>query len=392
MAFVHINPRYQALLGQHGLSRPEDFLALPAVIVSGHPDRHVARVVLGGGASILPAFLKREHRVRWRDRFINASAGFGFVSKCHREAQTLRALEGTGVGCPDWIAFGEDALGRAFLMVRALIGAVDLRLFLRDHLSPDARVRRHFAGALGRALAQIHKAGFDHPDLYAKHIMVDPGSQSLWFLDWQRSQHSTRVGTTRRQRDLAALDATLADELTTRRDRLLCLQSYLTPDIDWKPWADAIRRQARRLLAKRHIREGRLCPLPIGSQELLWLDGEALCVTQSFWSELQGQVPDWLRLDGYGIVGRISNPSYVIVSLPGGRQGLLVRRRCRQALRWLWTEFRRRPLLSPELRQAGALFRIQRRGEVAPRLLAFGQRRPLPWQIESFLLTEIAAS
>jgi tRNA A-37 threonylcarbamoyl transferase component Bud32 len=391
MEFVHINPRYQALLGQLGLSRPKDFQALPAVIVSGHPDRHVARVMLGGG--VLTAFLKREHRVRWRDRLLNAGAGFGFASKCQREAQTLRALEGTGIGCPEWIAVGEDGEGRAFLMVRALTEAVDLRLFLRDHLPREGRARERFGRRLGQALARVHQAGFDHPDLYAKHIVVDPTSQSVWFLDWQRSRRRTQVGMAHRQRDLAALDATLAEDLVSPRDRLLCLRSYLAAAgqgidqrLDSENWEREILDRSRKLLVKRRIREGRLCPLPPGTQELLWLDGEGLCVTPSFWAELDGRVPDWLRLHGQEPVAQ------AIVPLPGGGQGLLTRGRRRQPLRWLWNEFRRRPLLSPELHKAGALFRMQRRGQNVPRLLAFGQRRPWPWQIDSFVLTELNAS
>src|SRR5439155_7818233 len=37
------------------------------------------------------------------------------------------------------------------------------------------------------------------------------------------------------------------------------------------------------------------------------------------------------------------------------------------------------------------LFRLQRHGVPAPRVLAMGQRRELPWRLESFLLTEPAA-
>ena len=70
---------------------------------------------------------------------------------------------------------------------------------------------------------------------------------------------------------------------------------------------------------------------------------------------------------------------------------LLVRRWCDRPLAWLWCVLRRRPLLSPELREAGTLFRRQKHGQVAPRVLAFGQRRPRPWRTESFLLTESEA-
>jgi hypothetical protein len=42
-----------------------DFLALQGVVVSGHVGRNVSRVQIGATT----AYLKREHRVRWRDRF-----------------------------------------------------------------------------------------------------------------------------------------------------------------------------------------------------------------------------------------------------------------------------------------------------------------------------------
>src|SRR5262249_50547513 len=115
-------------------------------------------------------------------------------------------------------------------------------------------------------------------------------------------------------------------------------------------------------------------------------DGEALCITPRFLLELNGQVPDWLRLDG--TIGPDRDLALSLVSLPGGRQGVLIRRRRSQLLRWLWAEFHRKPLTTPEVQRAGSLFRRQRRGQPAPRLLAFGQRCSQPWRTESFLLTE----
>ena len=113
-AFLDVNPRYRELLKQHGLKSPEDFLALPAVIVSGHPDRNVARVKLGGfrnqpgDSAGITAYLKREHRLSWRDRLTNAWAGFGWCSKSYREAQLLRAMREQGIMCPEFLAAGED--------------------------------------------------------------------------------------------------------------------------------------------------------------------------------------------------------------------------------------------------------------------------------------------
>ena len=97
-----------------------------------------------------------------------------------------------------------------------------------------------------------------------------------------------------------------------------------------------------------------------------------------------GEVPDWLPLPKAG-----RGTSRRAVPLAGGRRGLLVRRWCDRPLAWLWCALRRRPLLSPELRDAGRFFRLQKHGQAAPRVLAFGQRRPRPWRTESFLLTEV---
>jgi tRNA A-37 threonylcarbamoyl transferase component Bud32 len=388
MAVLMVNPRYRDLLARHGLTAAGRLLALPGAIVSGHPDRNVARVAVGG----VGAYLKREHRVRRRDRLGSAWAGFGLVSKSVREARTLAALRRAGVGCPEWVAAGEEG-GRAFLLVEDLADTLDLRQFLRDRRGPSAE-RYRFARRLGSALARVHEAGFDQPDLYAKHVLVDPHTEAIHFLDWQRSRRWGRFGRRRRAQDLAALDATLAEELATGRERLTCLRAYVTA---WEPGAPAagvmqfardVRRRSERLLGRRRVRQERASPPPVAGQGVLWLDGEALCVTQEFWADLAGTVPSWLPLPSAAAPG--DQVVRAVVHLPGGRRGLLVRRWCDRPLAWLWSLLRQRPLLSPELREAGALFRRRKHGLGGARVLAFGQRRPRPWRTESFLLTEVA--
>jgi tRNA A-37 threonylcarbamoyl transferase component Bud32 len=404
MAFVEINPDYRDALARHGLTSPERFLQLPGVVISGHPDRNVARVTIGSGPQALPAFLKREHRVRWRERLANAFAGFGPASRSCREAQTLRALQQAGIGCPDWMAVGEDDDGRAFLLLAAIGDAVDLQQFLASPAGQRPATRRTLARGLGNVLGRLHAAGFDHPDLYAKHVLVRTTDLSLHFLDWQRTSRPRRLSWRQRRHDLAALDATLADNLATLRERLICLRAYLTPArrasqgqvsslagasgwcasarLTWKKIARAIRAEAAKLLRKRHVREVRTCLQPLGAQGILWLDGEALCVTAEFWEDMGGRIPDWLDSD----TEPAATPRRI--ALPGGGEALLVRARRSQPLRWLWSEFRGRPLVSAEVRQAGVLFRARRHGHGGPRLLAFGQRCQPPWCTESFLLTQ----
>lgn len=380
-AFLHVHPRHASHLRRLGLTHPEHFLSLRAVIISGHPDRHVGQATLGDGPAALPTFLKREHRVPWKDRLANWWAGFGPVSKSEREARVLKSLEAAGVGCPRWIAYGEDGRGRAFLLVEEVRDAVDLRLYLQDHLSAEPRQRREFARHLGRELARLHEAGFDHPDLCAKHVLVRPRDQAVCFLDWQRG----RRGMPQTLRNLALLNATLADCLASPRERLVCLRAikkgtHLFSETSCVPFLES---ETRRLRRRRHVRDQLLPPLPLGEQNLIWLDGEALCVTREFWQTVQEQLPDWLpplRDAGSGVTRHCHQ-------VPGVGVVRLVHRRQSRLFGWLWSLLRGRPLTSPELRGAAELFRLQRRGLPAPRLLAVGQRRPRPWILESFLLT-----
>ena len=193
---LEVSPRYRALFRQHGLIEPEHFLALPGKtphIVSGHPDRNVARVQFGSGPRRWVAFLKREHRVSRSAQLANALAGFGFVSRSVREARTLQALQREGICGPEWLAAGEDGQGRAFLLVREVVGA-ELRSVLRDEQAPARR--RRIAHNLGVTLARLHSAGFRHPDLYANHLFVEPREGSIHVLDWQRAtvDASARLG------------------------------------------------------------------------------------------------------------------------------------------------------------------------------------------------------
>src|SRR5207249_400127 len=96
MALLKINPDYRGLLASNGLATPADFLRLSGIIYSGYPDRHVAHLVLGEGADAVAVFLKREHRVPWRDRLTNLWQGFGFVSKSVREYLLLHQLRRAG--------------------------------------------------------------------------------------------------------------------------------------------------------------------------------------------------------------------------------------------------------------------------------------------------------
>jgi tRNA A-37 threonylcarbamoyl transferase component Bud32 len=382
MGFVEINPAYRHL----GLAAAEDFLALPGLIISGHPDRNVARVELFCGAGSFPAILKREHRVLWRTRLRNACDGFGLVSRSSREAAVLRHLAASGVGCAEWMAHGEDGRGRAFLLLRELPETVELREYLQQQRGQHRRQRLSFARRLGEALANLHNAGVDQPDLYPKHVRVRPRDESIAFLDFQRSRLRGRLNAKQRTRDLAALDASLSEALATDGERLACLQSY-RDSCGWNGAASAIRAMAARLLRYRHVRAERRLSPPKCDEGVFWIDGERFCVTSGFWAAMGDERHTWielfrdaLRFETWG--GRR------LLHLPGGGRATLQTGTRTRPLTWLWNRLRGRPLISAEVRRAGQLFIRQVRGEAGPRLLAFGQSHSAPWRTESFLLTE----
>ena len=305
-AFVETQPRYRRLLAQLGLVHAEQFLSLSGTIVSGHPDRNVQRLTLEFEGERLPVYLKREHRVRTWVRLRNALAGFGFVSLSVREACLLDALRRESIGCAEWIATGEDNEGRAFLLLREVEDAVDVRTFLRDHA--EAPRRHQLSCRLGALLAHLHRTGFDQPDLYAKHILVRLEDDALVLLDWQRSRRRLAIGWRQRVRNLAALNATLADDVATVGVRPLCLQAYLSEATDAQPRAlrrvwRSVERETARLLRRRHIRETRQCPLPTEVQDWIALDGEALSITSSLRRLVSGSF-DWLAARAATVAAR----------------------------------------------------------------------------------------
>jgi len=354
---------------------------------------------LNDGGQKLTVYLKREQRVSWKVRIVSALSGFGFVSRSVREARILQALQRESIGCPEWLAVGEDNHGKAFLLVREIENAVDLASHLRSQLTIDYRAQ--LARSLGAAVARIHEAGFSHPDLYAKHILITPSDGRIHFLDWQRSQRYRYVAWRRRCRDLAALHATVADEIAKPRERALCLMAYLRGEpVEGAaplPFSSAtlnaaraaVEEVTRRLLRRRHIREKRQPPLEPAAQEWIKIDGEALCVTSAFRETWPDGTPDWLALDRQPLApGRVVTHRWLALS-PEHRT-LLVRRRSQRPLAALWAWLKRRPLASPEQQQAALLFRLHRHAVPAPRVLAMGQRSSFLGRQESFLLIEPA--
>lgn len=175
-----------------------------------------------------------------------------------RFADELRAhLEARAANVPVCDALGYVThaatlgLRRGWIVLREIPGARNLVEFLGA--GPPSRERRAVLSLAGLAIRALHDAGFDHPDLHLRNLLVDAeGAVRVVDLDRVR----------RRRRDLArnrrlsglfrfdryAAKQAAAGEPVTRADRLRILRAYAGRD--W-PGREEVRALAARL--RRHI-------------------------------------------------------------------------------------------------------------------------------------------
>ncbi len=378
--WCEVNPAYRRTLAAQGIDSAAGFLELPGEVVSGHPDRHVRRVELPGQSPGL--YLKRQHVVGWRERLRNSLAGFGPVSRCVREGRLLRQLRAAGLAAPQWVAYGEDRGGRAFLLLEEFVGS-DLRAVLSDtRLSPDTR--RRLLIRIGRRIAQVHAAGFTTPDLSAKHVLVSHDLRRIVFLDWQSAVRKRAVATADRVRALAALHASVADELASPRERLRLLRAALAAarksGVERTRFSSLVRQVTDTAAGLRHRRSFREQRLPVATtrpQRLVWLEGEAVCA-----------IPEVAAVwPACGGVARFYGCEPGTIELSRGElRGVLVRGRSVAPLGRLAAWLRGHSWRSPGAVLGRILFHLERYGIPAPRLLAFGQRHTGPIGTDWFTL------
>jgi len=188
--------------------------------------------------------------------------------------------------------------GRAFVLVRAVPNVRDLRSVLHDKHGLSWSERQDFARSLGRAW----------------HICIAPGSTilismpSTSFATCQATSFSLSTGSGLVIGSMSVghsafaiwprSNATVAERLATLRERIACLFGLRAGD-EWLSQGgfhseilERIQRLTSRLRVKRRIRHQWQPPLPAGTQNLVWLDGEALCVTEEFRATFQGDAPD----------------------------------------------------------------------------------------------------
>jgi tRNA A-37 threonylcarbamoyl transferase component Bud32 len=294
MSWVKVLSNDEPPFRQRDWAGVEAFLSWAGILVNRHRLRQVELVCLDEHSF----YVKKQFAVTWKERFLNAWHGFGWCSTAVREAKILQMLQDAGVGCPQVAAYGETRR-QAFVLLKDATGMTELRCVLQQmHTEVD---RQQLAIALGSELARLHDAGFTHPDLFAKHILVSREGLTfrICFLDWQRGRRRRTVAWPMRCRDLAALDATLHELLASDRLRLLCLRAYLQNSCcrakpQARMLAQRIRRIAMALRKKRNVRELAQLPIPATQQQFITLCEGRLLLVRSYYDQLQASGPEAL--------------------------------------------------------------------------------------------------
>ena len=386
VGWIEFHPRYRVWLGKCGVRTAADALALRGEVVGGHADRHVVKVELHSGVSVRGAYLKREHLVARRSRLRNWREGFGWISRAEREAETLQKLEELGLPGPQWLAHGEDAAGRAFLLIEELTGAVPLREYLAD-TALTADEFRLLAERLGMMVAEYHAAGVGTPELAAKHVLLRPGALQPILIDWQSGRNDRAVSPADSTAWFGALHATLSEECAAFRDRLRVLWAYrrvlkacgIAPSLTFGKWVRAVRAASAKQ-SKRSSVQQQLSTTGTPPQRLVWLNGEAMVAIP----KVAFACPKHLNREPlYDLP-----PGTQSITLPCGTIGELTRFRSLDPFGRLLAAIRERPWRSPGAKAARVCFHLQRFGVSGPKLLAFGQRRKSAFEVQSFVVVE----
>lgn len=384
--WIITHPRYRAWLRKCGLKSASDILVLRGEVVCGHADRHVVKVELHSGVSTRNAYLKREHVVGRQARFRNWLKGFGWVSRAEREAKTLQKLEELGLPGPQWLAYGQDAAGKAFLLIEELTGTFPLREYLSDNELSTNELRL-LAERLGRMLAECHAAEISTPELSAKHVLIRAAALQPTLIDWQSSRQKRALLPAEVATWFGALHATLPADLISDRTRLRVLWAYrrvMKASGKKSPHRFAqsvkeIETAAQKQVGRSSVRQ-QLGAINAPPQRLVWLEGEAVVAIPEVavtWPAKPAQKPF------YGLP-----PGTQSVELADGTIGKLIRFKSFDPLDRIVAVLRERPWRSPAANAARVLFHLQRFGIVGPKLLAFGQRQTSLFCVESFVIVD----
>ena len=163
---------------------------------------------------------------------------FAGQPRFYREAALSSTLAQRRVRTPEVLAgvcYRAGPLHRADVVTAAIEGADLVELFYGD-AAPAGTARQAVLGAIGSLVRRLHDAGFVHPDLQLRNLLVRGGSggaPEAWLLDVDTCRPIRPDGDADRSRNLDRFYRSwakwnrLRGERLTDRDRALFSAAYL---------------------------------------------------------------------------------------------------------------------------------------------------------------------
>jgi 3-deoxy-D-manno-octulosonic acid kinase len=238
---VVVREDYKAELLLQGLDNPEKLRALcrdssarysgrgatPAVPIEGRPgERMIIKTYRRGG---MLRFLVRD--LYWGDR---------------RPLNELRVgAAALHAGIPSAAVLAAVAFRVAgpfycgYLITRELSGCRDLPSFLNTGSAGSAeekfRQRRTLLARAARTIRAMHDRGFYHGDLNLKNILIDVQQQTIYIIDWDKSQEQENISPAQRSSNMVRCCRSMVKLsrqglALTERDQLFFLASYWGED------------------------------------------------------------------------------------------------------------------------------------------------------------------
>jgi hypothetical protein len=232
-----VMPDYKAILRDNGLETVDRWFACTGETSLDKPGldpwRTRLRVALADGGQRHTFYVKRYDHPPARATRRAVRSGSGARSVAGVEWNWIRQLKRAGIRCVEPVALGESFTdGREIrsLLVTAEVPGDALERVLPTWNHDAANRVRRLISPLADLVAELHRAGFVHRDLYLSHVFLDPDApleKALRLIDLQRVRRPRWSLGRWIIKDLAALDYSAPSEIVSRTDRVRWLKRYL---------------------------------------------------------------------------------------------------------------------------------------------------------------------
>ena len=229
MKFRMFTERFASELRELGLHTLEGVKSASGTPVKDHKgQRDISTFVIGSNSRL---YLKRYWKSYKKDALAALLRHGEVRSPARREWENLKRLEISGFQVAPLVACGEECglfWDRFSFIITESAPGISLPHWLKN--TADGESRKMLLLELSQWIRRFHEAGFSSPDLMAKHLFVHTKADefagySFSLFDIARLD-SGKPTFTRRVRDLAVLNLSIARNLLAKEERDFFLAEY----------------------------------------------------------------------------------------------------------------------------------------------------------------------